>query len=354
MIHLAGTKGKGSTSHFISALLQAAGQRVGLFASPHLVTVRERFLLDNQLISYRLLQQQAEEFRQALNQAGLQPSLFEFFTVLALKIFRAAGMDYAVMETGIGGRLDATNYIPNPVCTVITPISFDHMALLGTEITQIAQEKGGIIKPRVPLVLAPQPFAAAEATLREIATRQQAPVYRPLTTAETPITPLPVVPFLRENFLTAGRVLQVLGLQPQPQAFTFPELRGRCETICTDPLVILDAAHNGDSARRLTEAITLLHPGLPFTIVLGIVKLKDVRGIVEQLQAIPCDFILVNPDTGKGSALPELQEVMAAHELPVRAVIPQLTDRNQLPAGRPLLFTGSFFTARLGEKLFNP
>lgn len=354
VIHVAGTKGKGSTSHYISALLAAAGKRTGLFASPHLVTVRERFLIDNRLISYPLLLQQAETFRQSLHQADLHPSLFELFTVLALKIFRDAGLEYAVMETGIGGRLDATNYIPDPVCTVITPISYDHMALLGHEITQIASEKGGIIKPGVPLVLAPQPFAAAEATLLDIASRRQAPLFRPLPETDMTVSPLPEVPFLRDNLLVAGRVLRVLGLQPQADAFHFPELRGRCETIRREPLVILDAAHNADSARRLAEAITLLHPGLDFTIVLGIVKLKDVEGIVRELRQVPGDFILTHPDTGKGSALPELEAAMAAAGLPVRAVIPRLTERSQLPAGRPLLFTGSFFTALLGEKLFNP
>ncbi|NLF93143.1 MAG: bifunctional folylpolyglutamate synthase/dihydrofolate synthase, partial [Oligosphaeraceae bacterium] len=114
IIHVAGTKGKGSTCHFLSSLLAAAGCRCGLFTSPHLATVRERFQLDNQLISYELLLQKARGFLSVLQQSRLKPSLFEIFTVLALQIFRDTGMQWTVLETGIGGRLDASNYIRQP------------------------------------------------------------------------------------------------------------------------------------------------------------------------------------------------------------------------------------------------
>ncbi len=134
VIHIAGTKGKGSTSHFISALLESCGKTVGLFTSPHLCTVRERFQVNNQLLPYDVLIKESTEFLKAVKAAGLKPSLFELFTVLALKMFASQGVEYAVMETGIGGRLDATNYIQAPVMTVIAPISFDHVALLGNTI----------------------------------------------------------------------------------------------------------------------------------------------------------------------------------------------------------------------------
>ena len=152
IIHVAGTKGKGTTCHFMSALLASCGKRVGLFTSPHLSTVRERFQIDNELVSYETLIAAGEKLVKAVDKAGLSPSLFELFTVMALKIFADAGVEYVVFETGIGGRLDATNYV-QPVLTVIVPISFDHMALLGNTIEEIAGEKAGILKKGVPLVL---------------------------------------------------------------------------------------------------------------------------------------------------------------------------------------------------------
>ena len=119
IIHVAGTKGKGSTCHFIASLLQASGKRSGLFTSPHLTTVRERFRIDNSMLSYEELQALAIPFIERIRQSGLKPSLFEIFTVMALRLFADRRCEYAVMETGIGGRLDATNYVPSPLCTVI-------------------------------------------------------------------------------------------------------------------------------------------------------------------------------------------------------------------------------------------
>ena len=172
IIHVAGTKGKGTTCHFMSALLASCGKRVGLFTSPHLSTVRERFQIDNELVSYETLIAAGEKLVKAVDEAGLSPSLFELFTVMALKIFADAGVEYVVFETGIGGRLDATNYV-QPVLTVIVPISFDHMALLGNTIEEIAGEKAGILKQGVPLVLSRQSFPAAEETILKLARQRR-------------------------------------------------------------------------------------------------------------------------------------------------------------------------------------
>lgn len=353
IIHVAGTKGKGSTCYFIAALLNAAGRRCGCFSSPHLDTVRERFQLDGRLAGYSELEAVAQPLCRKLRMAGLHPSLFEIFTVLALKLFADAGMEYAVLETGIGGTLDATNYVDGKSLTVITALSYDHTALLGNTMREIAAQKAGILRPAVPVVLAPQPFAEAEQEVRLAAHSIGAPVVSPVPAAECPEwLPAGSAPYLRENFRTAFTALRQLGIVPERKAFAVPQLRARFERICENPLVIIDAAHNGDSARRLTQAVQSCYPGLHFLCVLGCVPGKDVTRIAEQLSAMDAEFILTDPDTPRGSALPQLVAAAAAAGLRVRAVIPHLDSSAVLPADMPLLFTGSFFTALIGEKLF--
>jgi len=353
VIHVAGTKGKGSTSHYISSLLSSCGERVGLFTSPHLATVRERFQIDNQLISYEKLTAAGQDFCEKLVAAGLEPSLFEIFTVLALNIFAEGGLDWVVLETGIGGRLDASNYISAPQCTVITPVSYDHQALLGSSIEAIAGEKAGILKAGCPLVLAEQPFPAAEEVILARARRLEIPVYRPENLTPEGMLPAGCAPFLRSNFAVALRVLEVLGLHPDWGRFRLPELRARCETICREPLVVLDAAHNADSMQKLVAALLELYPGIHFTVILGIVQGKDVAGMVAALKKLDADYILTNPHTGKGSALKELQTRAAEAGLRVTEVIENLQEKRQLPEKTPLLFTGSFFTASIGEEIFS-
>ena len=353
IIHVAGTKGKGTTCHFMSALLSSCGKRVGLFTSPHLSTVRERFQIDNELVRYDVLIAAAEKLVKAVDDAGLSPSLFELFTVMALRIFADAGVEYVVFETGIGGRLDATNYV-QPVLTVIVPISFDHMALLGNTIEEIAGEKAGILKPGVPLVLSRQSFPAAEETILKRAQEVGSPVRWPVNDdMVTPFAKPRWAPYLRENFATALSAIYQLGLTPDRNLLKIPALRARCEEIRHEPLVVLDAAHNGDSMSRLVEAINKLYPNVHFTVVLGIVKGKDAHGMVTALKNLNGEFILTNPHTGKGSDLEKLAAEMKEAGLDVRGIVPQLTKKEQLPTDKPLLFTGSFFTALIGEEFFD-
>ena len=353
VIHVAGTKGKGSTSYYIAALLNAAGLHCGCFSSPHLDTVRERFQFDGMLVGYDELISSARSFCAKLRAARLTPSLFEIFTVLALKLFADRGAAYAVMETGIGGRLDATNYIPDKALAVITALSYDHMALLGDTIGQIAAEKAGILRPETPLVLSPQPYPEAEAAVRKIAGQLHAPVIDPEPIDVEAWLPGNLAPYLRDNFRTAMTAVTTLGLSPRRQTFAAPRLRARFELIADNPPVIIDAAHNGDSARRLAEAVRQCYPGTHFICILGSVPGKDVTRIAEALKPMDAEYILTNPDTARGSALPQLQEAAARAGLKIRAVIPHIASKNDLPPNEPLLFTGSIFTALIGEELWN-
>ncbi len=358
VIHVAGTKGKGSTCYYMGALLNAAGKHCGLFTSPHVDSVRERFQLDGQPIDYAPLHAAAEEFCARLRASGLTPSLFEIFTVLALKIFAEAGVDYAIMETGIGGRVDATNYVPRKVLQAITPVSFDHMALLGTTIEAIAGEKAGIITTAAPTVIAPQPFTAAEAVLLARAHAMASPVIRPDGDGEGAIATQAWLPpetpdFLRENFRCAYAGVAALGEKSDPVAFKPPLLRARFQLLRNEPPVLIDAAHNGDSARRLAHAILQRFPNRHFLCVLGVLAGKDLAGIVDGLKPLDAEYILVNPRTPRASAREALLAECRRQGLPVRAVLDDIARPDELPADAPLLFTGSFFTALMGKMLFD-
>ena len=170
-IHVAGTNGKGSTCAMLESIYRAAGLRVGLFTSPHLVSFRERIQVNRQLISEDEVVRLVEELQPLLKQfpAGHHPTFFEVVTVMALKFFAEQKCDLVIWETGLGGRLDATNIV-TPLASVITNIAFDHQQWLGDTLEKIAAEKAGIIKPGVPVVTAtdePEALAVIEKMARE-------------------------------------------------------------------------------------------------------------------------------------------------------------------------------------------
>lgn len=352
IIHVAGTKGKGSTCQWITQLLLAAGTRSGQFTSPHLATVRERFQINGELVSYDVLLDSTREWISRCRQAGPAPTFFEALTLLALRLFRDAGCDTVVLETGIGGRLDATNYIATPACTVITPVSYDHIELLGETIGQIASEKAGILKAGVPVVLAHQPYPAAGAAVRARATALGCPCIEPASAQQAaPYQPPALPPVQRENLRAALAAVRCVAPLPSPAPLARPVLRARCETISENPLVVLDGAHNEDSARRLSEALAALHADRQFVVILGISPGKDAGGILRQLKRPAREFVLTNPRSPRGSGLDELQRCARDADMPV-TVIPDIQSRSQLPPGNAYLFTGSFFTAAIGEDLF--
>lgn len=352
--HVAGTKGKGSTCFLLSSLLLSAGQSCGVFTSPHLATVRERFVVNGALVPYADLLSRSRALEASIRDAGLQPTLFEIMTVLALQIFAASHCRYVILEVGIGGLLDSTNFVPRTDCSIITPISYDHTQLLGSTIEEIAAQKAGIIRPDTPVVLADQPFREAHQVVRRRAAELGAPVFAP-----APLCPPSqwglgaAAPFIQANMQTALRACDVLEKTPSVEDFRLPELRGRCERISSDPLVVIDGAHNADSCTKLTHALAQLHPGVRFTVVLGVVAGKDAAGIFDALCRGPmAQFVLTNPHSHKGSQLNALIALADARNAPYQ-VVPDIRSKADLPSAVPLLFTGSFFTALIGEKLFS-
>ncbi|NOY81391.1 MAG: hypothetical protein GXP31_10355 [Kiritimatiellaeota bacterium] len=357
IVHVAGTKGKGSTAFFLSALLESAGHRCGVFSSPHLATVRERFQIAGDLVSYTDLLDATRRLDRELTAADLTPTLFEFMTLLALRLFVGAGCEFAVLETGIGGTLDATNYVPQKVCTILTPISFDHMELLGDTIAEIAGQKAGILRPGVPAVCAPQPFVEARRVIEDRARELAAPFIPGARRHDSAVAAYSAVqalaPFLQDNFRTALQACDVMEVSPRPEQFRMPQLRARCECVRREPPVVLDGAHNADSAQQLVRALGELFPNTRFVVVLGVVPGKDILGILAPLREVASRFIFTHPLSWRGSALESLEA--AAREMGVRYDVRSgLKSVRDVPADKPLLFTGSFFTALIGESLFSP
>lgn len=305
-VHVAGTKGKGSTSSFIASTLQAAGYKVGLYTSPHLVDFRERILINGEWISQEDLVALTDELR-PLTEIVNDTTTFELTTALTFLYFRQQKVDVAVLEVGLGGRLDATNVV-NPVVSVITPISYDHMAVLGNTLTEIAYEKGGIIKPGKPVVFAPQ-HEEAMLELVRLATERNAPYtqvdkafdyselshtlsaqkievcQRDETTAAKPKSLAGTVLTLHlpllgrhqmENAVTALAALDELkhaGFKLTRRAvqrgFGQVVWPARFELLRRKPPIVTDSAHNGDSMQRLVETLDEYFPGKEFILVFG-------------------------------------------------------------------------------------
>ena len=347
-VHVAGTKGKGSVAAMIESAARAQGLTTGLFTSPHLVSWRERVKLDGQPIAEQDLARIATQVRPVAEAVegpgGRGATFFEVYFAIAMMAFAQRGVDLAVIETGLGGRLDATNVI-EPRVSVITTLSLDHTQILGDTIEQIAFEKAGIIKPGVPVVSAPQPDAAM-GVIGQTAAERGAPLrvaepfrqageieplrpedYRP---GERPRVRQPIagsylgervqadLPLLGEHQgLNAGvaacgcEELSAAGLPIGPDALG----RGlgtvhwpaRVEVIKARPWLVLDCAHNPDSAAALMRALRrhLLFDRL--VLVLGLSKEKDAEGIAAELASAD-RVILTRADMPRAMAIEALEE----------------------------------------------
>ncbi len=309
VIHITGTKGKGSVGAMCASALSASGLKAGLYSSPHLQDFRERFRVDDQLID-------PDDFTALINQ--MRPVIdpipditwFEVTTALAFLYFAQQQVDAAVIEVGLGGRLDATNVV-TPVVSVITSLSYDHTHLLGDSLASIAMEKGGIIKPGIPVVSAPQPPEALD-VLSEIAAGRHSPltligrdwlyVHESSTISGTRFQTGPEGEPL-EAYCTALRgehqalnatvALAALhharkaGVAVRPDGirsgFEQVDWPGRLEVVNHTPLLVLDAAHNAASARRLQAALEELFPQRPLALIFGVSADKDVSGIFDAL-----------------------------------------------------------------------
>ncbi|MCS7010806.1 MAG: bifunctional folylpolyglutamate synthase/dihydrofolate synthase [Anaerolineales bacterium] len=308
ILHVAGTKGKGSTSALLASALTAAGYRTGLYTSPHLQDYAERIQLNGVPIPHGRLAALVEEIRPHVE--GIEKiTTFEITTALAFLYFAQEQADAAVIEVGLGGRLDATNVV-EPNVAVITSISYDHMFVLGDTLAQIAAEKGGIIKPGVPVVSSPQKEEALEVLVR-IAAERGSPftlvgrdvLYQPLEHSlegqtfsivdskdaeKSVILRIPLLGLHQvENAATAYAALKRSGLQVSEQGIWegFASVRWPCrfEIARREPPLIFDVAHNEDSFLRLRQTLDEYYPGRPIVLLMGVSRDKVFPAMLAQI-----------------------------------------------------------------------
>ncbi len=332
-VHVAGTNGKGSTCAFIAACLSAQGYRVGLYTSPHLVRVNERFKVNGQDISDALLGQRLLEVLELYPEAAADPpplTYFEAGTVAALWHFSREQVDVAVLETGLGGRLDATA-AARPLVTAVTPVSFDHMDYLGHTLSAIAGEKAGIFKAGVPAVSARQPPEVL-AVLERVAREVGAPFflegrdfllvpeagegaktfhYRGLKSALPKLWPGLPGGHQVQNAAVALACLELLGDRGLPVApaharegLAGAEWPGRLETLDGRPPVVLDGAHNPAAVETLVAALATLYPGRRVHLVFGVLADKDRRPMLRTLLPV-CASAHLSPLPSMRSLAPD-------------------------------------------------
>jgi dihydrofolate synthase/folylpolyglutamate synthase len=383
-IHVAGTNGKGSTIAFMRAMLEAAGKRVHVYTSPHLVAFRERIRLaapgGGRLVTDAVLAHALDEVETA--NAGAEITFFEATTAAAFKLFADNPADVLLLEVGLGGRFDATNVVDAPLCAVVTPVSMDHVDFLGDTIEQIAFEKAGIIKPRIPVVISAQSDAAL-GVLERVAARLRAPlsVYgqdflcraeRGRMVYEDTLglldLPLPRLPG-RHQVINGGTAIAALRT-------CFPDLasaayesgaskaswpgrlqnlgRGRLAALAPGGCELwLDGGHNEAGGRALAEAMADFEERAPRPLVLlyGSLQTKDSRAFLRHFGGLASELIAL-PVSGEQSGRPPAEIAAIARDLGLKARSAESVEaslrelaRRDWPVAPRILIAGSLYLA---------
>jgi len=390
-VHIAGTKGKGSVAAMMEAALRQAGYTTGLYTSPHLVTVRERVRINGQKISpadlisvTKRLQRTIAELEVANDRR--RPTFFEVYTALAFQVFADAAVDVAVIETGLGGRLDATNVV-TPMVAVITSIDLDHTDILGTTVEEIAREKAGIIKPGIPVVIArqapeaynvlaeqaaevgahlsPAPDVAEFGSVSPMPMPEPGDDFKPPTerfVLSTDTGPLEVQCTLAgrhqaDNAAVAYEALTTLaddGFAVSRSEFqaALAKLQwpARFQVAAARPWLVIDCAHNPASARTLTSALRRHLQYEKLTLVVGISADKDVKQILHILCAAADRIIVTQADNSRAMESKQLAALVreqCKHPAAVTTSVPEAVDLAQelTTANDAVCVTGSFFVA---------
>ncbi|HXG22389.1 MAG TPA: folylpolyglutamate synthase/dihydrofolate synthase family protein [Methylomirabilota bacterium] len=340
-LHIAGTNGKGSTAAFLYSILSAAGYRVGLFTSPHLVDFCERIRLGARQITQAEVIEGVAAIRALVESAGVRLTPFEMMTVLAFHAFAREQVDIAVVEVGLGGRLDATNVL-SPLVSVITSIGLDHQAYLGPTLAHIAREKGGIIKPKTPVVLGQMEEDSA-ALLRGIAVEHDSPLrrYGEDFTMEENATggidyrgwswQLPDIRVgLRGRFQYGNAAVAVAAVEMLRSSFSLSEqdLRsgllmvswpGRLEIVSHTPLVVLDGAHNPQAMAVLHAELPAVLRGKRAKILFGVMRDKDWKAMVPLLAQMGSEVVITRVRQARAEDPAVLRNALAPF-CPVRVI----------------------------------
>ena len=337
-IHIAGTKGKGSTAAIIASILDAAGYKVGLYTSPHLISPRERIKIGTQFIKEDEFAFHLARIKQVVENTRyegepLSPTFFEIYTSVAFTYFYQKKVDIAVIEVGLGGRLDATNVI-KPLIGIITPISFDHTEQLGSSLTSIAKEKAGIIKPGSKIVISRQEKEVIP-ILQDVCKRQGVKFYQvgkdikfSLIEATPQYQKFKVDGLFKEypslflplagehqlwnatTAIAAVEILQEHGFKIFPhsiqQGIRKVRWPGRLQIISSRPVTLVDCAHNGASARSVAKFLKQLYPGRNIVLVMAVLKSKDINAIAEALCPLAGQVIVTQINNPRALSLDEI------------------------------------------------
>jgi dihydrofolate synthase/folylpolyglutamate synthase len=373
-IHVAGTNGKGSVAHMLNSIFMTAGYITGLYTSPHLLEINERIRIQNCVITDGEFGRYVEEIVEyARRDLSIHPTYFDILTVCAFRHFRDRRVDIGIIETGLGGRLDSTNVIV-PLCTIITEISLDHVHILGNTIEEITREKAGIMKEGVPLVTSNTDREILR-ILVEKAEEKRAPIFSMnkdfsavnlvehetgyrfdyLLTADTAAS-LPGVELehplekqiansccaitssilARSRFPNLSDEVILKGMK----AFSAP---GRCQVLCRNPFILFDPAHNLAAVREMTQLIMKKYPSRRITVVLTLMKDKDIAGIMSVLEKnrLPAVYYALDearcyrPEAGAHAGV--VKKIIFADEAELCRSLDTIATENSL-----FFFTGSF------------
>ena len=351
VIHVAGTNGKGSVCAMIDSICRAQGYRAGLFTSPHLITFRERIRVNGEMVSERAVADGLTTIRNLVADWDPHPTFFEVTTALALKCFSEAKIDVTILETGIGGRLDATNAIQSDV-SVITQIDFDHKEWLGNTLAEIASEKAGIIKRGIPVVAAAQ-RSEPEKVIRARAADCEAPLQFVNESYDRSPIALPGH-HQKQNAAVAIAALSAAKIDVDESAIArgLASINWPARFQKWDERTIIDGAHNPAAARVLVETWREVFGGQRATLVLAVLSDKDLRGICEALVPIADSVILPKIRSARAAAPEDLAKVISNITPPLPySIAPTVGDALMHARAKPnpMLITGSLHFA--GEVL---
>lgn len=347
-VHVAGTNGKGTVCAFLSSMLQAGGRKVGLYTSPHLCRFVERIRVDGEPLA-------EDGFARLVDQVmdgAPELSFFETATLIAFLAFREAGVETAVLEVGLGGRLDATNVIPPPEVAIVTRVAFDHMTELGSTLRAIALEKAGIIKPGSKVVtgrLHPEAAAAVGQRVGEVGA-ELIPLGSPEPIPGAPLA-YPRVAMVGSNLAVAVTAGRALGLSPEQLAAGVErtEWPGRNELLHREgqELTLLDCAHNPDAAVALSHSLDPsvlgdIESRRDIALVFGAIRGKNHRAMLQRLEPVAGHRIYVAPPIPKAMDPTEMTAVLPGE---VASDVPEALSRaRELVGARGLVVvTGSTF-----------
>ena len=292
-IHVAGTNGKGSTCAMMASILKEAGYKVGLYTSPHLFDYAERIKINGKDISKKKISEGIRRVRKAAEGMREKPTIFETLTAVAFWFFAKEKVDYAVVEVGMGGRLDATNVI-TPLVSVITNIDYEHTEVLGKSLSRIAREKTGIIKPGVPVVTT-ETKAEPIRVMKAVAEKNGS-VLIAVSGKLSAVSSNLIGTHQKLNAACAVAALRLAGIKVSKTAIATGlqkvQWPARFQVISRKPLTIIDGAHNPAGIEVLTKSLKSLFPGKRFSFVIGVQKDKNARAMLSRLKPLAKKIII--------------------------------------------------------------